>query len=292
MAEIADAPGEAEASADLDKEFANALSGEDIEGSDDSDDDAGDDDNDKKSDPKKADDKPKPKKAEEKSDAEDTDEGEDADDTSTGDDDDDDTAEGEEDDDDSDSDPKERNRRGFAERQKVRADVTATLDKIAKPQTAEELIESKGLEPAEAEVEALRQEMQRNQTIQEITELNNGLHADAENVIRDFPVFDAGSDDYDGKFAERVDALWKEAADYKTNESGDVVLQARIPIYKFYQTFADARDAGVAVGEARGQKVAEKELAAVETPAASKPAAPADKMSADERAFLKGLTEG
>jgi hypothetical protein len=205
--------------------------------------------------------------------------------------------EGEEDnqDEDPESQRKATARQGYAERKATREAVTSLLDTVAKPQSEQDLIDNQGLDPADARLEVFKQEQQRKEAIQELTDLNTGIKSDAQNVVRDFPMFDANSKDFDEKLTEEVDQLWKEAADFKTDQSGQIVLQARIPMYKFYAAFAGAKSegfkSGQKAGEAAGQKAAEKMFASAETPAATKETVPAaDGMTEEDWLFLKGLT--
>lgn len=192
-------------------------------------------------------------------------------------------------------DPKAINRQGYAQRRQIREEVTATL---APPQSVDDLIEKQGLDPTDAKIEAINQERLRDKAVAEITELNTGLRSEARDVARDFPIFSEkmpdGTDnpDYDAKFAETADELWRQSADYKTDESGKVVLQAKTPIYPFYAALAKVRAEGIEIGETRGQKAAEKMLASSEQPAAvnTKRTDTLTTAEKEEDLLVKGLT--
>jgi len=181
-------------------------------------------------------------------------------------------------------DPKERNRRGYAERTKLKSQVSEALAPQLQQQTAEQLVEQ-GVDPALAEIEALKQDIEHERFINQVTELNSGLNTDANNVMRDFPVFDEKSKQYDAAFTEKVEKLYKEAAGFKLDPTGQFVLSANLSLYDFYQQMAEFRGSGVKQGAVEGQKAAEKMLASAESPTST---APAGKEEDDP--FLAGLT--
>lgn len=183
-------------------------------------------------------------------------------------------------------DEKERNRRGFADRTRIKNDVTRDIGPQVPTQTAEELV-GEGMDPAMAEVEALRQEVQRDKVISSITELNSSLNTDANQILRDFPVFDENNKkDYDGKFAKDVEAQYKKYSGYTTDQTGAYVLNANFPLYEFYAWAAGLRGSGTKAGAVQGQKQAEQMIAAAETPAST---GPVEKPTTDDDNFLKGL---
>lgn len=186
-----------------------------------------------------------------------------------------------------------RNRRGFAERQALKGSVTTELDKLIVPTNAKELVENKGMDPVEAEIEAMRLDMQRRDNIANLTELNAGIQTDADNVTEEFPIFDEASPDYDKEFTEKTRALWQKAANYTTaKENPNVAIRADLPLYEFFAFAAEARNAGSKAGEARGeakgQKAAEKMLSEADIEPSGSQNEP---LIPDEDAlFLKGLT--
>lgn len=178
-------------------------------------------------------------------------------------------------------------KQSFQERSRLRGEVASTLDSIGKPQTTEDLV-AQGVDPALAEVEALKQDIQRKEVINYVADLNSSLNVDANNLVRDFPVFDPESSEYDEKFSTKVENLYK-ARGFKTDPSGKFVIEAG-PLYEFYAAFAEARGTGAKAGVVSGQKAAEKMLAAADTPSSAAPAASGN--SGDENPFLKGLKGG
>jgi hypothetical protein len=176
----------------------------------------------------------------------------------------------------------------FQERARLRSDVAQTLDSIAKPQTTEDLV-AQGVDPALAEVEALKQDLNRKEVINYVADLNASLNSDASNLMRDYPVFKADSPEYDEQFDKEVEGLYKRMGGFKTDPSGRFVIQAA-PLYDFYAAFAKARGSGAKAGVVKGQKAAEKMLAAADTPSSGSPQAASG--STDENPFLKGLKGG
>lgn len=187
---------------------------------------------------------------------------------------------------------KEIAQRGYAERRQLKEKVTAGLSERPEftPQTAEEL-EADGMDPALAGIEALRQEVRRDQIINELTELNASVNTDANNVLRNHPVYDpANKDSYDEKFAKKVESLYKKYAHFEMDETNTFITRADIPLAEFFAFAAESRGTGSVKAEVEGQKAAEKMLAASEEPS-SAPEPPKSKTGEDseDELWLAGL---
>lgn len=167
-------------------------------------------------------------------------------------------------------DEKEVAQRGYAERRQLKEKVTKGLADRPEyiPQSAEELEEA-GMDPALAGIEALRQEVRRDQIINELTELNASVNTDANGVLREFPVYDPNSKDYDEKFAKDVEQLYRKYANFEMDPTGSYITRADIPLGEFFRFAAQSRGTGSQQAEIQGQKAAEKMLAATDEPSSA-----------------------
>ena len=191
--------------------------------------------------------------------------------------------------------PEERNARGYATRREIKGRVTEDLEKqpAYTPQTPEEIVEEKGVSPELAAVEALAQQVRRDQIINELTDLNATFNADANRVLRDFPVFDPGTKTkpnplYDEGFAKQTEDLYAQASGLKFDESKSYIVQASLPLYRFYEFAAAARGSGTKQGTVEGQKATEQMLSAAEDLGTE--AAPVTKKDEEGDSFLAGLS--
>jgi hypothetical protein len=150
----------------------------------------------------------------------------------------------------------------YQNRQRTRQQVAQQLDQTYGPKSEEQLVEE-GLEPAQAQIQALREEMQFERQRTQIAELNAGLQAEAVNVFNDFPVFNPQSKDYDPEFANMVETQYQTAARLQTDESG-IVLNAEVPLYDFYQRMNNIYSRGASKGSEQGQQEALQMLARTE----------------------------
>lgn len=157
------------------------------------------------------------------------------------------------------TDPKEIARREFQQRQKTRQSVEKTIDDTYQPKSKEDLI-NEGLSEAKAEVEALRQEIEFEKTRSRIAEVNANLQVDAQNVLKDFPIFNPDDkDNYDPEFAQKVQDRYQRVARLQTDENG-IVLNAEEGLYDFYADMAELYKGGTDKGKDQGQKDALKML--------------------------------
>lgn len=162
------------------------------------------------------------------------------------------------------NDPKEIARREFRQRQKTRESVAKTIDETYQPKSKEDLV-GEGLTEAKAEVEALRQEIEFEKTRSRIAEVNATLQADAQNILRDFPIFNPDNkDSFDPEFAEKVQKRYEKVARLQTDENG-IVLNAEEGLYDFYADMAELYKGGANKGKDQGQKDALKMLSRTDT---------------------------
>jgi hypothetical protein len=160
-----------------------------------------------------------------------------------------------------------RARAEYQERQRVRAQVAQQLDQNYGPKTEDELV-NEGLDPQQAQIEALRQEMAYKEQRTAIAELNAGLQAEAVNVTNDFSVFNEKSPDYDPEFTKMVESQYKTAARLQTDESG-IIVNAEVPLYDFYKSMANIYSRGTSKGAETGQAEMQQMLSRTENPGGS-----------------------
>lgn len=158
-------------------------------------------------------------------------------------------------------------RRRIQERQRTKREVEQKLDQSYGPKTAEELVEE-GMSEAQAQVEALRQDMQYERQRTQIAELNASLQVEAVNVFNDFPVFKEGSPEYDPEFAQMVEQQYRQAARLETDDNG-IVINAEIPLYDYYENMARIYNRGSTKGQQQGQQVTDEMLARTDNPGGS-----------------------
>lgn len=163
--------------------------------------------------------------------------------------------------------------RAWQERQRNRQQVEQRLDETYGPKSQEDLIQE-GLPPAEAQVEALRQEIAYKEQRAQIAELNAGMITEATEVMSDMPIYrelnpdGTKNPDFDPQFAQFVEQQYKLASRIETDENGNI-LRADVPLYDFYKSMHDTRQAAIARGQQLGQQSAQQMLSRTENPGGS-----------------------
>lgn len=170
-----------------------------------------------------------------------------------------------------------------SKRNELRQEVAGVNAKVYQPQTAQELIDE-GVDPAMARVEALEQRTQIAEFNAHVTDLNANLNIESLQVMSDFPVFNPDAPEYDKTLSERARSVFERAAAIQTDPQTGLIIQANVLPYDIYKAFAETSTSGAQTGSVKGQKAAEKMLAASESTTSSAPKAP------KEDNFLKGLT--
>lgn len=185
---------------------------------------------------------------------------------------------------------KAQNQRGYAERRQLKEKVTAGLaDQPGyTPQTSEEL-EATGMDPALAGIEALRQEVRRDQIVNELTELNSSVNTDANTVLREHPVYDPKSKDYDEKFAKQVEERYKQYAHFEMDPTNSFIVRADIPLGEFFSFAAQSRGTGSTQAEVQGQKAAEQMLSSAEEPSSAPEPSKSSGSETEDDLWLAGL---
>jgi len=159
-------------------------------------------------------------------------------------------------------------RNAWQQRQRDRQQIAEQIDQDYAPKTADQLV-AEGTDPATAQIEALRQEMTFNNERNRVSELNAGMRVEAVEVMKDFPVFDPSSPQFDPDFTKDVEESYKDAARLQTNEDGSLILNADKPLYDHYQRMARIYNRGTSKGTVQGQEQMADMIARTENPGGS-----------------------
>lgn len=162
-------------------------------------------------------------------------------------------AEKQEDAPDENTDQKQRNAEMAQRRiqQRTKQDIARQLDESYGPKTQEQL-QNEGLSQEDARYQALREELAYDKQRTEIAELNAGMQIEAVNVVNDFPIFNPKSKNYDPDFATEVEQAYRTAARVQVDDN-NIVTNAEIPLYDFYQRMNNIYSRGATKGTQEGQ---------------------------------------
>lgn len=172
-----------------------------------------------------------------------------------------------------------------SQRNTLRTEVASQNATAYPVQSAQELIDQ-GVDPAIARVEALEQRAQLTEYTNYVADLNATVNTEALQVMADYPEFDPKSPTYNEALATRASAMYQQVAQIQRDPQTGYISQAAVTPYNIFKAFAETAAAGAQSGVVRGQKSAEKMLAAAETTSSSAPKQP------KEDNFLAGLTKG
>lgn len=168
-----------------------------------------------------------------------------------------------------------RARMEYQNRQRTRSQIAQQIDQNFGPKTEDDLVQE-GMPAEDAKIEALRQDMLYREQRAQISELNAGMQAEAVNVENDFSIFNPKSPEFDKEYTEMVDAQYKTAARLQTEVVKDnqgreteIIVNAEVPLYDFYQKMADIYSRGASKGAKVGQQEMQEMLARTENPGGS-----------------------
>ena len=135
-----------------------------------------------------------------------------------------------------------------------------------------------------ARVEALEQRDAMREFNAHVTDLNANLNIESLQVMADFPVFNPDAPEYDKSLADRAKRVYEKAAQIQTDPKTGLIVNANALPYDIYKEFAEAAQSSKQAGAVKGQRAAEKNLAAVDPTPNATPAAP------KRDPFLEGLS--
>ncbi len=141
----------------------------------------------------------------------------------------------------------ERRRTKTQQRQfnELKKEIEKANAEVYFPASKSELIDQ-GMTKQEAKVEAIRQQNEMETYNTRVTEAQLSINAESEKVLKEFPVFDPESDEYDKDLAEDAAELLQANLIY--DENSGQIIGANISPYKLYKTLAWALE----VGEIKG----------------------------------------
>nr|DAN60767.1 MAG TPA: hypothetical protein [Caudoviricetes sp.] len=153
-----------------------------------------------------------------------------------------------------------------------------------------EQLEAMGLDPQDAAVQSLlynqeidKHQAELNQVQADIADLQYNIALDRVELLKDYPVFDEKSPEYDANFTDKATQLYMQAANLQLNEEGAPV-SADMKLYEFMSALADVRAEGIKIGSQKISKT--KQSAAVMN------AGGAQTTNSEEDPVLKGFDEG
>lgn len=127
--------------------------------------------------------------------------------------------------------------------------------------TPEELIQA-GMDEQEAQIQALlhnqsidRQANELKETQADIADLQYNLSIDRVELMRNYPVFDDKSPEYDEAFMQKAMDMYMRDAGVQLGEDG-MPVSARIRLYDYMSDLAEIRAAGIKAGS---EQVAQKQ---------------------------------
>lgn len=136
----------------------------------------------------------------------------------------------------------------------------------------------------QAKYELDHQARQMDEYNNRLVETNMALINEAEQVLRDFPMFDPNSDEYDEALANQADRLL-DASIIRDQNTGRII-GSQVSPYELYATIVSATGTAKARGEVAGRKAAQKMMASVDVVGGAASPSGAD---SDDDPFAKGL---
>ena len=168
--------------------------------------------------------------------------------------------------------------------------IAKLQQQINETRVTPEQLEAMGLDPQDAAVQSLlhNQEIDKyqtelNQVQADIADLQYNIALDRVELLKDYPVFDQKSPEYDAEFTNKAVEKYTEMANLKFNEEGALV-SADMKLYEFMADRADVRAEGIKIGSQKISKT--KQSAAVMN------AGGAQTTNSEEDPVLKGFDEG
>lgn len=136
----------------------------------------------------------------------------------------------------------------------------------------------------QAKYELDHQARQMDEYNNRLVETNMALINEAEQVLRDFPMFDPNSDEYDEALANQADRLL-DASIIRDQNTGRII-GSQVSPYELYSTIANAAKSAKTRGEVAGRKAAQKMMASADVIGGATSLSGAD---GDDDPFGKGL---
>lgn len=103
-------------------------------------------------------------------------------------------------------------------------------------------------------LDAMEQQREFAEYVERVADNVTRISSEANQVVKDFPIFDPESDQYNAELTTAADELMKNSL--ITDEKTGQVIGSRISPYKLYSTIAKAEASGKAGGKTSGRKAA------------------------------------
>lgn len=156
-----------------------------------------------------------------------------------------------------------------SQRNKLKEEVAKANSEVYQPATEDELVEQ-GLTATDAKVEALRQQIEVKDYNDKVADAQLTISSEADRVLRDFPIFNAESTEYDKELAEEAAQLLE--ANLILDPNTSQVIGSNVSPYKLYQTLARASGISKTKGQMQGQQDTEQMLANADVGSSAAPA--------------------
>jgi len=145
-----------------------------------------------------------------------------------------------------------------SQRNALKEEVAKANAEVYQPATEDELVEQ-GLTATDAKVEALRQQIEVKDYNDRVADAQLTLSSESERVLRDFPLFNSESEQYDKELAEEAAGLLE--ANLILDPNTQQVIGSNVSPYQLYKTLARASGISGAKGQMKGQQDTEQMLA-------------------------------
>ena len=137
-------------------------------------------------------------------------------------------------------------------------DQVKKANEVYQPATEEELA-ADGMNPAEAKVEALRQELEVKDYSERVAEAQLTIESESQRVLREFPMFNPDSDQFDEDLSNEAAELLQ--SNLILDPNTQQVIGSNTSTYQLYKTLAKASGISASKGEMKGQAATEAQLA-------------------------------
>lgn len=159
------------------------------------------------------------------------------------------------------------------ENRQLKEQIETLNSQVYRPQSEQDLMND-GLNPTDARVEAMRQEIEVERFNRQVSELNSTMNQEADAVLRDFPMFDPDSGGYNAEIAKRANQLYMHTAGMQTDPNTGLLISANVSPYDFYKTIAETYEVSSRAGQIKGQQANDKMRSAAEPQSSSAPKTP------------------
>ena len=156
-----------------------------------------------------------------------------------------------------------------SQRNALKAEVEKANAEVYQPATEQELVDDQGMTPLEAKVEAMRQEREVEKYNSAVAEAQLTIGTESERVLRDFPIFNPDSTEYDKELGEEAAELLR--ANLVIDPNTNQVIGSNVSPYQLYKTLAKASGISAVKGQIQAQAATEKQLANADDSSAASP---------------------